>query len=165
MDKIYESEGKPLPLLTSLEIAVHLMFCPHCTDEITWYEAAMEQMRTDFLPPSPELAETIMERIRAESAGFSPDFLDVPPELPYFPSDAPDAPIGISFRGWVITGFVVLVSLATVFFGIDFERIAASQGSSFLLPVGLTIGVVISGYGALFIGSHLKELSSRFRLR
>jgi hypothetical protein len=64
----------------------------------------------------------------------------------------------------VITGLVVLVSLVTAFLGFDFERIAASQGSSFLLPLGLTIGVVISGYGAVFIGSHLKELSSRFRL-
>ena len=35
---------------------------------------------------------------------------------------------------------------------------------SFLLPVGITIGVVLTTYGALFIGSHLKELSERFGL-
>jgi hypothetical protein len=165
MDKIYESaERKSLSLLTSLEIAVHLIFCSRCTDEIAWYEAALEQMKTDFFPPSPKLEATIMERIRTESPVFSQDFSEASPELLDIPIDAPDTLIGISFRGWVITGLVVLVSLVTAFFGMDFEQIAASQGSSFLLPVGLTIGAVVSCYGALFIGSHLKELSSRFRL-
>jgi hypothetical protein len=46
----------------------------------------------------------------------------------------------------------------------DFINIADTQGSSFLLPVGITIGAVVTGYGAFFIGSHLKELSSRFRI-
>jgi hypothetical protein len=166
MDKMYEyeSEGKSPSLLTSLEIAVHLIFCPYCTDEIARYEAAIEQMRTGFFPPSPGLAGPIMERIYAESFVLSSEFSDIVPELPDVPADNPDELIGVSFRGWVITGFIVLVSLATAFFSIDFERMVASQGSSFLLPVGLTIGVVISVYGALFIGSHLKELSSRFRL-
>jgi hypothetical protein len=35
---------------------------------------------------------------------------------------------------------------------------------SYLLPVGITIGIVLTSYGALFIGSHLKELSERFGL-
>jgi hypothetical protein len=35
---------------------------------------------------------------------------------------------------------------------------------SFLLPVGITVGIVLTSYGALFIGGHLKELSERFRL-
>jgi hypothetical protein len=47
----------------------------------------------------------------------------------------------------------------------DFEKVAHRQGSSFLIPVGITIGVVVTGYGALFIASHLKELSERFGLR
>jgi hypothetical protein len=70
----------------------------------------------------------------------------------------------VSFRGWVITGFVVLVSLTTSLFGMDFVRMIPEVASSFLLPIGITIGVVVTVYGALFIGSHLKELSDRFRL-
>jgi hypothetical protein len=30
--------------------------------------------------------------------------------------------------------------------------------------VGITIGIVLTCYGALFIGSHLKELMERFGL-
>jgi hypothetical protein len=35
---------------------------------------------------------------------------------------------------------------------------------SFLLPVGITFGIVLTSYGALFIGSHLEEFSERFGL-
>jgi hypothetical protein len=101
------------------------------------------------LPPSPDFEDMLMERLYAEN--------DVTRET--------DAPTGFSFRLWVIIGFFVLLSLSSSFFGVNFVEIANSEGLSFLLPVGLTIGMVVTCYGALFIGSHLKELSSRFRLR
>jgi hypothetical protein len=71
----------------------------------------------------------------------------------------------VSLRSWVITGIIVLVSLTSAFFGIDFIKVAAANGSAFLLPVGLTVGGVTTFYGALFIASHLEELSDRFGLR
>jgi hypothetical protein len=46
----------------------------------------------------------------------------------------------------------------------DFIKIAASEGSSYMLPLGITIGAAVTCYGAVFIGSHLKELSRRFGL-
>ena len=73
-------------------------------------------------------------------------------------------PGGLSTRGWVIAGLIILVSLVTAFFGLDFQKLALETGMSFLLPVGITIGIVLTSYGALFIGSHLKELSERFGL-
>ena len=74
------------------------------------------------------------------------------------------APSGFSFRVWVIIGVFVLFSLSSSFFGMNFVEIANAEGLSFLLPVGLTIGIVVTCYGAFFIGSHLEELSSRFKL-
>jgi hypothetical protein len=46
----------------------------------------------------------------------------------------------------------------------EFARMIPDLASSFLLPIGITIGVIVTGYGALFIGSHRKELSDRFGL-
>jgi hypothetical protein len=157
MDKIYESAGdKPLPWLTRLEIWGHLLLCPRCSEAAARLEAARELARTGFLPPSPDLEDPIMAMIYAEA--------DMPAEEADFPLAAFGEPGGVSTRGWVITGLIVLLSLASSFFGIDFGKIAASEGSSFLLPLGLTIGLMVTGYGAFFIGSHLKELSERFRL-
>jgi hypothetical protein len=110
-------------------------------------------MKTDFLPPSPGFEEQLMQRIYEE----------ISEEEKIDASALPTA--GFSFRGWVIIGFFVLLSLSSSFFCFFFVEIAKSEGSSFLLPVGLTIGMVLTCYGALFIGSHLKELSNRFRLR
>jgi len=150
MDTVYGyEEDSTMPFFIQIRIWFHLLFCSGCSVEIRNFQHLEEIMKTDFLPPSPGFEDIIMERLYAEN--------EVARET--------DAPTGFSFRLWVIIGFFVLLSLSSSFFGMNFVAIANSEGLSFLLPVGLTIGMVVTCYGALFIGSHLKELSSRFRLR
>ena len=150
MDTVYESEKDSfLPVLTQLRMWFHLLLCPRCSEELRNLRRLEDIMRNDFLPTSPNLDKIIMERLY-EKTGIA---------------EKADTPAGFSFRLWVIIGFFVLLSLSTTFFGMDFAEIADAEGLSFLLPVGLTIGMVVTCYGALFIGSHLKELSTRFKLR
>ena len=149
LDAIYEAEGdSPLSFLTQLRVDLHLLGCPGCAEELRKFERLKEVMKSDFFPPSPDFGDRLMERLGEESA--------IEGET--------DAPTGFSFRGWVIIGFFVLFSLSSSFFGVNFVQIADAEGLSFLLPVGITIGMILTCYGALFIGSHLKELSARFRL-
>jgi hypothetical protein len=156
LDKIYDFEGeKSFSLWIRLQIAFHVIFCPHCAEKAARLEAARALMRTGFLPSSPELADSIMSSVYAEDRDLVPDM----------PFEEEEISPEVSFGSWVFTGFIVLLSLSTAFMGMDFIKVASAQGSSFLLPVGITIGVVVTCYGALFIGSHLKELSDRFRLR
>lgn len=160
IDKVYEALGdKPLPLLTRLEMAVHLLFCSRCADTIARLEAVMTIFQTEFFPPVPGLSALILKRLSLET-------VDPVPESSGAEADGSgwmdNTAAGFPLRGWVITGCIVLVSLATSFFSMDFQEAAASQGISFLLPVGITIGAVVTGYGALFIASHLKEFSARF---
>jgi hypothetical protein len=148
MDKFLEFTGdRPFSLWERLEIGIHIFHCSRCAREIENLEKTQELMKSDFFPPVSGLEENIMAQIyREEPLVFT------------------EAPAGVSFRSWVITGVIVLISLASVFLGMDFDKVASAEGSSFLLPLGLTIGVVVTGYGAFFIGSHLKELSERFGL-
>ena len=158
MDALYEAEkdsplqrgtfGALSPIITQVQIGIHLLCCPDCARELRNMRRLEEIMRTDFFPPSPDFEDLLMERLYEET--------DREEEI--------DAPTGFSFRGWVIIGFFVLFSLSSSFFGVNFVEIANTEGLSFLLPVGLTVGMILTCYGALFIGSHLKELSSRFRL-
>ena len=150
-DIVYECEKDSfLPFLSQLRLNFHFLFCSDCARELKALRELEGVMKTDFLPPSPDFAEIIMERLGEETR----------PEEGKIAS-----PAGFSFRSWVIIGFFMLLALPSSFFGMNFIEIANAEGLSFLLPVGITIGIVVTCYGALFIGSHLKELSNRFGIR
>jgi hypothetical protein len=164
MDKMYEytgyavgtedpHAGDSMPLLVQLQVWLHLLICPDCARAVERFELTRDILRSDFLPPAPGLEDPVMAMIALETDEFSES------EEAVIPS-----PGGLSTRGWVIAGLIILVSLATAFFGMDFNSVARAAGMSFLLPVGIIIGIVLTSYGALFIGSHLKELSERFGL-
>ncbi len=153
MDIIYEYSGESMPLFAHLRVAAHLFFCPDCAQEYERLEVSRDILRNDFFPPSPNLEDSIISLLAAEQS----DAIEQDAEMPVVPG-------GLSTRGWVIAGFIILISLVSAFFGLDFHKVAHSAGMSFLLPLGITIGIVLTSYGALFIGSHLKELSERFGL-
>ncbi|MHB9291716.1 hypothetical protein Holit_00799 [Hollandina sp. SP2] len=151
MDKVYEALGeRPLPLRYRLYLGLHRLYCPRCDEELKRLEAVQGLLETGFFPEVPTLEDVIMEEIYREEPNWAA--LDR------------DLAAGISFRGWVISGLIILVTLPVSFFGMDAVKFSASSGSSLLLPLGLTIGGIVTSYGALFIGSHLKELSQWFRL-
>ena len=149
LDTIYYTDrDENVSLMKKLQTKIHLLFCPSCSaaqNELHNIEAIMQD---DFFPQSPQFEDTFMEYLYNETETGEETY----------------ATAGFSFKSWVIIGFFVLFSLSTAFFGMNFIQISASEGLSFLLPVGLTIGLVLTCYGALFIGSHLKELSTRFKL-
>ena len=152
LDTVYNADKDEkdgfLPILDQIRMKFHLLLCPGCSAELRNLLRIEEIMRTDFLPFPPDFEHLIMKRLAEEETG-----------------EKEDVSAGLSFRGWVLIGFFVLFSLSSSFFGINFVEIADTEGLSFLLPVGITIGMVVTCYGAIFIGSHLKELSTRFRLR
>jgi hypothetical protein len=152
MDTVYEYSGEPMPLLAHLQVTLHLFLCPNCAQEYERFELSREIMRTDFFPLSADFEDPIMNLLAAEETSV------------FEGQESPVVPGGLSTRGWVIAGLIILVSLVSAFFGLDFNEVAESAGISFLLPVGITIGIILTSYGALFIGSHLKELSERFGL-
>ena len=150
MDIVYDLQNDcSLSVLNQMRIWLHLLFCPNCALEMKNLRLLKDIMKTDFLPPSPDFRDLLMERLYKET------------EM----GEETDAPTGFSLRFWVVIGFFVLFSLSSSFFGGIFVEIADTEGLSFLLPVGITVGMVLTIYGALFIGSHLKELSTRFGIR
>jgi len=153
MKIIYEDE--PVQLLDQLLIWAHVFLCRECANKIERMEETKNILRDDFFPVSPELEESIMARITV---------LENEERENTFDNRMCANPGELSTRGWVIAGLVILISLVTAYFGFDFRSLASELGASFVLPVGITVGIVVTSYGALFIGSHLKELSERFGL-
>jgi len=139
-----------MPLLSQIQIWLHTFFCRDCADKIQRYEEARHIMRNDFFPPPAHLEDSVMSKIAVDD--------ELPETAPYA------VPGGLSTRGWIIAGLIIVVSLGTSFFGLDFQKIADQTGISFLLPFGITAGIVLTSYCAFFIGSHIKELTERFGL-
>jgi hypothetical protein len=139
MDAMYEEWGAASPsLLSQYGARLHILLCPRCAAELAQLKIARSIMRESFPTPPAELEERIMRSVNAEEQ--SGDYPEV---------------AGVSFRSWVVTGFIVLFSLSSSFFW---------EGAS-PLHIGITVGAVVTAYGAIFIGSHLKELTERFNLR
>ena len=152
LDKVYEMDD--MPLLTRIRVGLHLLVCPDCAQEVERYEVCRDILRNDFFPTSildAGLEDTVMAMAAAgEDETAEPEGAEITG--------------GFSTRGWVIAGLVMLVSLATLFFGLDFNKVAVASGMSFMIPIGITIGAALTCYGALFIGSHLEEFTERFGL-
>jgi hypothetical protein len=149
LDIVYESErDRPLTIPSQLKIWMHFLFCSKCTKELENIRRLEGIMKNDFFPSAPDFEDSIMECLNENN--FKEEII---------------TPVCFSFRLSIFIGFFLLFSLSSAFFGINFIEIANSEGLSFLLPIGLTIGMIVTCYGALFIGSHLEELSSRFGLR
>jgi len=140
-----------MPLLTQIQVGLHLLLCPDCAQEVERFEVCRDMLRFDFLPPSPGLETAVMAMIAAEDSSMAA-------------AQEAEVPGGFSTRGWVVAGLLMLLSLATVFFGLEFNKVALAAGMSYMIPIGITIGIALTSYGALFIGSHLKELTERFGL-
>lgn len=146
IEKIY-SDDEELTLINRLCIAFHKTHCKNCATEARVYEKArislhnfIPQFATQFAPRS--VADNVMAMINYETAPF----------------------VSVSYASWITAGLVIMVSLSTAFFGKDFGRAVTEAGSAFLLPVSLTIGAVITAYSAMFIASHLEQLSAKFGL-
>jgi len=143
LDIVFEQQ-EDMSLFNRIRVGLHLLVCPDCAQEVERFEVCRDMLQDDFLflAPDDETVNTAeaLETIDAEIPG------------------------GFSIRGWIIAGIVMLVSLATVFFGLEFNKVALIAGMAFTIPIGITIGIALTSYGALFIGSHLKDLAERFGL-
>jgi len=151
IDIFYQDDN--LTFFNQMRIGLHTFFCSECAEEIERYENARAVMKEEFFQPSPDIEDILMARINMEAL----DEEEEQAELNIVPG-------ALSTRRWVAAGIILMVSLVTAFFGLDFKNLASESGMSFMLPMGITIGILLTTYGALFIGSHLKELSERFGL-
>jgi hypothetical protein len=139
-------------LFDRVPMRLHLLRCPRCGREAQLLEKTIHLMRTEFLPGSPDLADAIMTAVQAEVAAAAAKAADANVEET------------MSFRNWVVGGFLIFASLAVSPFGVTFDWLVELLGPDLLLPISVTLGVVLTAYCALFIGSHLDELAERFGL-
>jgi hypothetical protein len=124
-------------------IALHIRYCPKCAAHKRALQSASACLKEDFFPPATGIASEIMARVR--DGGI---FGEAPPEHAALP-----------LRTWLLAGLAILVFLSSASLGIDYLAPTNTGAIGFMLPFGITVGGVITAFGAIFIGSHISELS------
>jgi hypothetical protein len=145
LDFLYDTEysGYRFSFIARLLVFFHISHCPKCAAHRRALQSASDCLKEDFFPPASGIAEKVMALLGDDDAftlrhqGYA----------------------AMSFRSWLIAGLAVLVSLSSASLGVGYLTPANMRTVYFTLAVGITVGAVITAFVAIFIGSHIAELS------
>ena len=123
------------------EMAAHMHTCDACTHEVAVLAKALSLHRLPDTTGAVDLA---------------PRFLECTTGLPVLRRS-------VSMRDWLLSGVVIVLSVAMMPMLAGFRELRAIYGAGFTLPVALVLGLAVTLYAGLFILSHLEEFSTRYR--
>lgn len=119
----------------SPSLALHLARCPRCSARVELRRRALELYR---LPgPDPDIASRILAA------------------LPFLPRPRR----AVSLRDWILSGLVLSLSIILVPAQGVFSLVIQEYGNRWMLPFVLVFGMAVTVFGALFIGTHMDEMS------
>jgi hypothetical protein len=61
----------------------------------------------------------------------------------------------ISLRDWISVGAIIALSMLLIPFGREFSNLKEAFGARYSLPLALVLSFMLTGYMALFIGTHI----------
>jgi hypothetical protein len=116
-------------------LALHLARCPRCSARVELRRRALELYR---LPgPEPDMASRVLAA------------------LPFLPRPHRT----VSLRDWILSGLALSASVVLVPAQKVFSLVIEEYGNRWMLPFVLVFGLAVSVFGALFIATHMDELS------
>jgi len=125
-----------------LRIRLHLLFCPNCRKEAARMASLLADMRSfEPVPEDFDMTYCIMRSILA------------------LHSNVPIEAKNVSMLKWIAAGLLILFSMVVVRFSKTYIWIKAAYGDYFEAPMYLVFGIILTVYIALFIASHIDELS------
>lgn len=133
--RILESDHGHIPFM----VQMHCRMCSKCMSELSDIRKA-ERMLQDkwFFSPEYDLSPRVLSQIRATSYATRKSTTWIP---------------GLS------VGVVLVASLFLVNFSDTFAWIELAMGDTFIIPVNIVLGLIISAYLAAFIASQIQRLS------
>lgn len=130
-------------------LRIHAALCPSCAEKINRMEEALECYRSEPDFPGREAAE-------AASMGLESRVMASISLLPRPKRE-------LRARDWLISGAVIVLSMAMIPFDVNFSHVKEFFGASFALPLSLVLGSVLTLFGAVFIATHIEELEPMIR--
>ncbi|MBL8967366.1 MAG: hypothetical protein JNG85_10165 [Spirochaetaceae bacterium] len=118
----------------------HLAACASCEAKVRRREAALAAYRAGSSDADAAKGNLLDERIMA-AVRLTPR-----------PRRA------VLVRDWILSGFVIAASMVIIPLGSEFDRAKETFGFRLALPLSLVLGLALTAYMAVFIGSHMDSL-------
>lgn len=130
------------------ELVAHLSGCKGCRLEEAKLRLAMMALRSpDCLRTDDELTDRIMTAVQAEPS---------PHEV-----TEPHGPMPL--RNWLLAGVLIFGGILGLHYSESFEWLRLAFGEAIDLAMGLILGVFLTTYLCLLVGSNLKRVQRLFR--
>lgn len=123
-------------------LALHLARCPRCSARVQMRERALELYRL----PGAEGRIDLLDRVMSV--------------LPFLPRPHR----AVSLRNWILTGLLLAGSIVIVPAQGVFSGVIDAYGPQWMVPFVLVFGFSMAIFGALFIRTHMDELTALLRL-
>ncbi|MDY6934446.1 MAG: hypothetical protein SVZ03_09525 [Spirochaetota bacterium] len=121
-----------------LNIRVHMLFCNRCRVEVYMLKDALDEIREfNPFPLRKDLTDEIMQKILLT-------------ETPYKKE--------ISTFNWVTAGLIIFLSIFLISYSEPMIWLKNQFGNNFEVPLSIVLGLIISIYSIVFIGTHLEKL-------
>ncbi len=141
----------------SRELAAHIESCPLCGREVWGLTASLQAFPpTADCRPGRDLAGPVMARIADLKAAPGPDALSW--------RSREERPL-LSLYNWIGTGLMILAGMILIPYSTIPPLLNRIVGPDWELSLHLVLGLVITIYTTLFIGSHLTDLRRLLKMR
>jgi hypothetical protein len=134
IDRVLHAKGDSLPLV----VRFHILHCSHCRKEADLILKRDSSMRGFYPFEAPMgLVDTVMRSINLG-------------EVPYKSS--------VSSEKWLGAGVILFLSIFLASYSDTRVWLTATYGDLFEVPFNIVMGIAITSYAVLFIGTHLDRL-------
>jgi hypothetical protein len=122
-----------------LNIRLHILFCSDCRSEIFNLKKNIDSLAGDSMfKPKVDLTESIMKNIELLEISYDHN---------------------ISIVRWVAVGLIILLSMFLLPFNNSFSWARGQFGGTLEIPLNIIMGLAITVYAVVFIGTHTKDLN------
>mgnify|MGYP006282294063 CR=1 FL=1 len=121
-----------------LRYRVHMLFCSRCRHEVQYMEEKLVRFEGDFpFSMQNDASDTVMQLVRMSPVQYRKE---------------------VSSFKWLASGFVIFASIMLLPFSKSLSWLNDYFGGQLLFPLHVVMGILISVYAVLYVGTHLEEL-------
>ncbi len=139
MDRYFQldvDDGVPM------SIRIHMLMCPGCRKEVQFIEKQLVSLEGDFpYIMEHDAADTVMQLVRMSSVQYRKE---------------------VSSFNWILSGFIIFSGILLLPFNKSLSWLNDYYGGQLLFPLHVVMGILISIYAVLYVGTHLEELKASF---